>query len=377
MLAAMLLFGLVFTIILLGAAWVAAASWSRFMGLTSLWWILVPMLLWGSFVPLLIFGRVLKGGFFDALVTASSVLLGFLNYAFFAALACWVVWIVVKLGGFALPMKTVAIALYGLAILTTLYGLANAATLRTVRETVRIPNLSAAWQGRDVALVSDIHIGSIHSRAFVAKVVKKLNTLAPYAVFIPGDMFDGPEAEPDKALEPWKDLQALGGGWVVSGNHDEFGNRAPLLAAMKKAGLHVLDDASASVEGVTILGVHDGAMHNADTYADILRRLHIAPGAPAILLAHRPENLPVAGKAGVALQLSGHTHGGQFWPWNLVVNRIYIEAAHGLSRHGNLQLYTSYGAGTWGPPLRVGTRAEIVILHFEAEDAPAASTHAD
>jgi len=373
MLAAMLLFGLVFTTILLGAAWVSAATWSRFLGLSSLWWILAPMFAWGSFVPLLILGRSMKGGVFDALVTASSVLLGFLNYAFFAALACWAVWIVVKLGGFALPMKTVAIVLYGLALLTTLYGLANAATLRTVRETVRIPNLPAAWQGRDVAVVSDIHIGSLHRRAFVAKIVARLNSLDPYAVFIPGDMFDGPDAQPDEALAPWKDLQAPGGGWVVSGNHDEFGNRAPLLAAMKSAGLHVLDDSSSSVEGVTILGVHDGAMHNADTYADILRRLRIAPDTPAILLAHRPENLSVAERAGVALQLSGHTHGGQFWPWNRVVNRIYKEAAHGLSRHGALQLYTSYGAGTWGPPLRVGTRAEILLLHLQAEDSPSAA----
>ena len=99
----------------------------------------------------------------------------------------------------------------------------------------------------------------------------------------------------------------------------------------------------------------------------ILRKVQIDRLHPSILLAHRPVNLTVAEEEGISLQLSGHTHGGQIWPWNLLASRIYGRFAHGLSSLGKLQVYTSYGVGTWGPPLRVGTRSEIVMVQFEKE----------
>jgi hypothetical protein len=102
---------------------------------------------------------------------------------------------------------------------------------------------------------------------------------------------------------------------------------------------------------------------------EILRQVQIDRQHPSILLAHRPVNLSVAEEEGISLQLSGHTHGGQIWPWNLLVSRIYGRFGHGLSRLGKLQVYTSYGAGTWGPPLRVGTKSEIVLIRFENENA--------
>ena len=373
MLAAMILFVLTFTAVLLGAAWFTAVTWCRFFGVYSLYWIWVPMIAWGAYVPLLLAGRFVKSGVLDVCITVSSVLLGFLNFLFFAALACWLALGLVKLCGAAISPRAIGIALYGLGALAAVYGLVNAANLRIVRETVCIRNLPAAWQGRDVAIVSDIHVGRVLGRGFVERIVNRLNEEKPFVVFVPGDMFDGPEAEPDAAMEPWKTLQAPGGAYAVSGNHDEFGNRTLLLAAMSRAGLHVLADEKVCVDGVQILGVYDGELHNRERYSRVLDSLHIDPAIPAILLAHRPEQLALAEKAGVSLQISGHTHGGQFWPWNFVVNRIYGRAAHGLSQWGSLQLYTSYGAGTWGPPMRVATRAEIVILHLECAPAPEAS----
>jgi hypothetical protein len=99
----------------------------------------------------------------------------------------------------------------------------------------------------------------------------------------------------------------------------------------------------------------------------ILRQAQIDRRQPSILLAHRPVNLSIAEEEGISLQVSGHTHGGQIWPWNLVVLRVYGRFASGLSRLGKLQVYTSNGVGTWGPPLRVGTKSEIVLIRFEDE----------
>jgi uncharacterized protein len=366
MLLPMIVFGVIFTTILLGAAWISAVTWCRFSGVYSLYWILVPMLVTGSFVPLMFLGYFKRNGLFDGLSVASSVALGFLNFAFFAALACWLVFVIAKLAGLAIDMRLPAAVFFGIAVVACVGGVINASCLRIVRETVYLPNLPAAWQGKDVALVCDIHAGSIHGRSFVARVVARLNQLQLYAVFIPGDMFDGPEVDPDRMMEPWKDLKTPAGAYVVSGNHDEFYDRDRALAAMGRAGLRVLNNEKVCVDGLQILGVHDGEMRQREIYANILRGMRISHDMPSVLLAHEPTNLDIPEKAGVSLQLSGHTHGGQFWPWTMMVSRVYGRFAYGLNRTGNMQVFTSCGVGTWGPPMRVGTRPEIVILRLDA-----------
>ncbi|MFA5258218.1 MAG: metallophosphoesterase [Opitutales bacterium] len=358
----MLIFGVTFATILLGATWFSAVTWSRFSGVTSLYWILLPMLVSGCFVPLMFLSFFKRNGVFNTLSVISSVALGFLNYALFAALACWIVFGIAKLFGLTLDMRLTAQVCFGLALIVCVGGIVNASYLRTVRATVYIPNLPEQWQGKEVALVSDIHVGSIRGRAFVARIVTRLNKLQPYAVFIPGDMFDGPESDPDRVMQPWTQLQAPAGVYVVSGNHDEFHNRDVLLAAMNRVGLRVLHNEKVCVEGLQILGVLDGDTRNRQRYADILRGMNLSPSMPSILLAHQPDKLDIPERAGVSLQLSGHTHGGQFWPWNLIVSRMYGPFAYGLGRKSNMQVFTSNGAGTWGPPMRVGTRSEIVIL---------------
>jgi uncharacterized protein len=362
----MLLFGLIFSTILVGAAWIASVTWCRFFGVFSLYWFLVPMLVAASFAPLLFLGFYRQNAVVDALVAASSVAVGFLNFLFFAALACWLLFGLAKLVGGTPNMRLIAEILFGFALLVSVYGVVNASYLRTVRQTVRLPNLPAAWQGREVALVSDIHLGSVRGKAFSRKIVARLNELRPYAAFVAGDVFDGARSDSDEMLEPWKNLRLSGGAYAVSGNHDEFGDRDAALASMRRAGLRVLCGETVTVEGVQILGVGDGDLHQRGIYANLLRGLRLAPGQPSILLSHEPINLDIPEEAGVSLQLSGHTHGGQFWPWNLMVRRIFGRFAYGLARMGNLQVYTSSGAGTWGPPMRVCTGSEIVILRLEA-----------
>jgi uncharacterized protein len=365
MLLPMILFGTCFAAILLCAAWFSAVTWSLFYGVHSLYWILVPMLGCASFVPLMFIGFFHRSAVLNVLSVISSAALGFLNYALVAALACWLVFGAAKLTGRLPDMHMIAVALFGLAVLVTVGGIVNASILRTTRVTVQIPNLPKAWQGREIALVSDIHLGSIRSRAFASRVVKRLNKLHPYAVFISGDMFDGPEAEPDHVVQPWTDLKAPAGAYVVSGNHDEFHDRDRALAAMERAGLHVLRNELVCVDGVQIMGVYDSVTRDRRSYAEVLRRMNMSKSMPGILLAHQPDNLDIPEKAGVSLQLSGHTHGGQFWPWTMFVSKMYGSHAFGLSRAGNMQIYTSNGAGTWGPPMRLGTRSEVVILRLE------------
>jgi predicted MPP superfamily phosphohydrolase len=136
---------------------------------------------------------------------------------------------------------------------------------------------------------------------------------------------------------------------------------------MSPATIRVLNNQKITVDSLQLIGVHDAEAGNPALLREILHQAQIDRSQSCILLAHRPVNLAIAEEAGVSLQLSGHTHGGQIWPWNLLVGRIYGRFAAGLGRLGRLQVYTSNGVGTWGPPLRVATKSEIVLIRLERE----------
>jgi predicted MPP superfamily phosphohydrolase len=130
--------------------------------------------------------------------------------------------------------------------------------------------------------------------------------------------------------------------------------------------MRVLDNEKVEVHGLQLVGVHDRETHRPEIFRGILEKAGLDAGRASVLLAHRPENLSVAEEAGISLQLSGHTHRGQFWPWTLVVRRVHQEFAYGLNRFGKMIVFTSSGAGTWGPPFRLGTRSEVVLIRLEA-----------
>jgi predicted MPP superfamily phosphohydrolase len=178
-------------------------------------------------------------------------------------------------------------------------------------------------------------------------------------------MFDGPTLGLDQLVAPWREFSAPQGIFYVTGNHDEFAERSLYLDAVRRVGIRVLNNEEVSLDGLQIVGVHDSEAGDPAELRSILRQARIDRRHPSILLAHRPVHLPVAQEEGISLQLSGHTHGGQIWPWNLLVSRIYGPFAYGLNQLGSLQVYTSSGTGTWGPPLRVGTRSEIVLIRFD------------
>lgn len=354
-------------VLLLGFAWFTGATWMRFSGAADRWWLMLLGALAVGFIPTALAGFNLDHPLLRAVYRLTALALGFLNFAFVAALACWLALGLVRLAGLPIAPRTIAAVLYGGAILATVAGVINAANVRVTRVTVDLPGLPGAWIGRDVVLVSDLHVGNVRSQRFVQRIVARLQRLKPAAVFIVGDMFDGAKVDVGAAVQPWADLRTPAGVFFVSGNHDEFSERAPYFAALGRTGVRVLHNERVDVAGLQIIGVHDGESHDAGLFRQILDRARIDRGRASILLSHRPVKLEIPEQAGVSLQLSGHTHGGQFWPWSLVVAKIYGRFAYGLSRQGSLQIFTSSGAGTWGPPLRVGTRSEIVLLHLRAE----------
>jgi predicted MPP superfamily phosphohydrolase len=298
----------------------------------------------------------------------AAVWLGFLNYLFWAACLTWLAWyawLVVaqnKNPGAARPW--IAGVLAAVAVLTGIYGLLNARRIRVRRIAVTLPSLPQSWRGRRAVLLSDLHLGNINGAAFSRRMVALTNGLRPDIVFIPGDLFDGTKADLDRLAAPFKQLAPPFGVYFSSGNHEEFRDKKQYLEAAARAGMRVLDNERVIVDGLHIAGVPYGDSTYPIRLRATLEGLRLSPDQACILLNHVPNRLPIVEQAGVSLQLSGHTHGGQLFPFTWITRRVFGKFTHGLHRFGALQVYTSTGAGTWGPPMRVGTDPEMVLIEF-------------
>jgi uncharacterized protein len=297
--------------------------------------------------------------------TLSAIWLGLVNFFFLGACACWLVYVVPGLFGERLERRPLAILFLALALLTGLYGVVNASWTRVKRVTVKLPNLPESWRGRTAALVSDWHLGHVRHRGFVRRILKMLTRLQPDALFITGDLFDGSAVDLDRLAEPWSKFSLPLGSYFVTGNHEEFSSPRKYLEAVKKSGIRVLNNEKIILDGLQIVGVPYHNSVNPEKLESILAQTVLDRDVASLLLVHTPDRLPIAEQAGFSLQLCGHTHRGQFFPFTLIVSRIYRQYAYGLRRFGALTVYTSSGAGTWGPPFRVGSNPEIVLIRFE------------
>jgi uncharacterized protein len=302
--------------------------------------------------------------------TAAAVWLGFASYFLFASAACWLVLALNRVAGLGWQPAWIASIAFALGAAVGLYGIFNAANPRVTRIAVTLANLPSQWRGRTAVLVSDLHLGHIRNIRFARRVVEKIAALQPNIVFIAGDLYDGVAADFDKLAQPWGDLIASSqtaslGVFYIAGNHEEFYRNAEYLPPLLRAGIKVLDNEKVEVDGLQLAGVHYRDAASAERYRSILRSMHLDRQRASVLLLHAPVEVPISDEEGISLQFSGHTHGGQFFPWTLVARRVWGRLNHGLTRAGNLQVYTSYGTGSWGPPMRVATWPEIVLIQFE------------
>jgi predicted MPP superfamily phosphohydrolase len=301
----------------------------------------------------------------------SALWLGFASFLMLASVSSWIIYGVSVAAGLGWRPDRIADFIFAAAVAAGFYALLNAAWPRTVRINVALPNLPPQWRGRTAALVSDLHLGHIRNGRFVRRVVNKLLTLESDIVFVAGDLYDGVAADFEKLARPWAELvsspnAAVLGVYYIAGNHEEFYRNAEYLPPLVRSGIRVLNNEKIEVDGLQLIGVHYGDAVNADRYRSMLRAMNLDRRRASILLLHAPVRLPISEEEGISLQLSGHTHGGQLFPWTLIAKRVWQKFNHGLQRFGSLQVFTTYGTGTWGPPLRLGTRPEIVLITFEA-----------
>lgn len=263
--------------------------------------------------------------------------------------------------------------------LVTLLGFLNARrTAAVVRVDVPIKGLPAAWQGFSVAQISDVHVGPTIKQGYLRRIVDKVNALQADVVAITGDLVDGRVSELAAHVAPLADLRARHGTYFVTGNHEYYSGASAWIDELRRLGLTVLlnehvvilssDDADGVARPLVLAGVTDysGGQFDPAHRSDPVAALRGAPpDAVRLLLAHQPRSAAAAAEAGFDLQLSGHTHGGQFYPWNLFV-RFQQPFTAGLQKWKDLWVYTSRGTGYWGPPKRFGAPSEITHLRLVA-----------
>ena len=261
-------------------------------------------------------------------------------------------------------------AVLGTAGLGVARGVYNARATPAIKRTeIALEGLPRALEGFRIVQLSDLHVGPTIKREFVERVVLEVNAQSPDLIAITGDLVDGTPAQLLGELEPLKGLRAPHGVFYVTGNHEYYWGAQAWLEAASELNMVALANAHRVIEHrgakLVIAGVNDysAERHIPEHASDPAAALLGAPqdAAITILLAHQPKSIHAASRAGFDLQLSGHTHGGQFYPWNLVVGLAHPFSV-GLGKQDNTQIYVSRGTGYWGTPIRLGAPSEISEL---------------
>lgn len=343
-------------------------------------WVLAAVLLTSAvLIPLGWFGRrSANHARADRLSWAGMLALGLFSTLLVATLLRDVVLLLAwpfALETLAVPLQRgSAVAAVGGAAAFVLAGLFNARRTARVREVaVPVSGLPAALHGFTIAQISDIHVGPTIKRPYLQAIVDRVNALEADAVAVTGDLVDGRVQDLAPHVEPLAQLRSRHGTFFVTGNHEYYSGAEEWVAELRRLGLRVLMNEHVvlrqGAESLVLAGVADYTAHhfNARHRSDPQRALDGAPSdaGARVLLAHQPRSAEAAAQAGFDVQLSGHTHGGQYWPWNLFV-RLQQPYTAGLHRLQQLWVYTSRGTGYWGPPLRFGAPSEITRVRLVA-----------
>ncbi|MBQ1090222.1 metallophosphoesterase [Streptomyces sp. B93] len=247
------------------------------------------------------------------------------------------------------------------------YGVLNGPAVKRV--TVPLAKLPRAAHGFRIAVVSDIHLGPVLGRGFAQKVVDTINSTQPDLIAVVGDLVDGSVKDLGPAAAPLAQLSARHGAYFVTGNHEYFSGAGEWVEEVRRLGLRPLENARTELRHFDLAGVNDVAGEDEGEGPDFQKALGDRDrGRACVLLAHQPVQIHDAVDHGVDLQLSGHTHGGQLWPGNLLAAAANPTVA-GLERYGDTQLYVTRGAGAWGPPTRVGAESDITVVELASREA--------
>lgn len=314
--------------------------------------------------------------------------LGFLINLLLAVGLSWLVIGIVHLIAYKPHTQPIAIVFFVLAALYSIYGIWNAFHPRIRNLEVQIENLPAQWKNKTIVQLSDMHLGHVHRLGFLKSIIAKVNALNPELVLITGDLFDGMSGNLTSFVEPLNTLKAQRRIFYVTGNHETYIGVRRALDILEKTKINVLRNEVVELDGLQVVGISYPGVSGTENMRSLRKSwADFSTGKPRLLLFHTPTNikrkdenghdahsstywapdtsLAVNKEIGISLQLSGHTHKGQVFPFGYLTKLIYKGYDYGLHSEGSFSIYTTSGVGTWGPPMRTGNSPEIVVIKLK------------
>jgi hypothetical protein len=345
----------------------ATARWALLLPCLLIW--LVPAVYWVG-------GRESTRRGDELLHAASYLCMGWLNFLLLFTLARDVVLGLARLAdapGLYATAQGPGVAVVFAGSLAAL-GIGALVAMRGPRlrqVTIPVEGLAPALEGLRIVQISDLHVGPTIGERYVRHVVERSNALQPDLVVLTGDIVDGSPARLARHVAPLGALRAAHGSVFILGNHDCYSGARRWIEHFRELGMRVLLNAHLVLQHggakVVVGGVVDPALRMTDPRIEPRADLAAAPAegeALRILLAHNPALAGLGEQAGFDLQLSGHTHAGQFFPWTLAVRLVHGPHVAGLARLGKMWVYISAGTGSWGPPVRFGSTTELTLIRL-------------
>ncbi len=304
-----------------------------------------------------------------------------------AALLSWIICAAVWLAGTYPDTRLIAAGCICLAIMFSAYGFWSAFHPRITKLEVELANLPDPWKDKSIVQLSDVHLGHFYGRQYLNDLVQKVNSLDPELIFTTGDLFDGMAGNITHFADGLSRFRARKGVYFIPGNHENYLGLDRVLKVLGQTHINVVQDQVIEIEGLQIIGIGYPGVKDASQIQGQEKTGPPAAGRkPRILLFHTPTNISLqkgdgldrhfstywvpdtnfsaAQKLAVDLQLSGHTHAGQIFPFGYLTKLLYKGFDHGFRRLGDFAIYTSSGVGTWGPPMRTGSWPEIVVINL-------------
>ncbi len=335
---------------------------SQYFGITlMILGVILPMI----FISTLFYSYKHYSLLFSWLNTITAVWLIFVLYVFMASLIVFILLILNYYFKLNISIKMISYLLIFIVILITVVGIRNSNIPKVINYHIKSESLSKDWAGKNIIIISDIHIGNYRKENFLKNIISLINKEKPDIVFILGDLIEGTSFPYEKWFKQFNYLNPPLGNQYVEGNHEKYNQEYGLFKSQFPKNINDLTDKNEIINNTQIIGLSFREQESDDQTISRLKELDYNDKLPSIILIHNPQNTEALASIDTSLILSGHTHGGQFFPFTTLVNWIYKKYTHGIAYTNKTVSITSSGVGTAIVPFRIGTTPEIIVLNIE------------
>jgi predicted MPP superfamily phosphohydrolase len=297
--------------------------------------------------------------------TISSIWFGVIFCFFITSFIIFLLLIINNYFNLQLPIKTITSIFIFITFIFVIYGVINSNNPKIVNWDIKSERLSKDWSDKKIVMISDVHLGTIRRERFLKNIITKIEKENPDVIFILGDLIDGSVFPYEKWLNEFISIKPQFGILYVEGNHEKYNQEYDKFKSQIPSEINNLTNKKITINNTQIIGLDYYEIQTEDKIRDTLKSLDYNQEQQSIILIHDPKDTKYIADKNASLVLSGHTHGGQIFPFTIPINILYKQYAHGVSYTGETASVTSYGIGTSLIPMRIGTIPEIIILKIK------------